>query len=84
MIVAAKIAGTAMTARLFQLTHPALMKIGWFARGYGLWKPWKDYKLRQVRTSWPWRAGRRLKQRARIVRLRWQTAFRAALAGLRK
>ena len=84
LIVAAKIAGTAMTARLFQLTHPALMKIGWFARGYGLWKPWKDYKLRQVRTSWPWRAGRRLKQRARIVRLRWQTAFRAALAGLRK
>ena len=84
LILAAKIAGTALTARLFQLTHPALMQIGWFARGYGVFKPWKDYKLRQVRTSWPWRAGRRLKQRARTVRLRWQAAFRATLTGLRK
>lgn len=84
LILAAKVTGTALTARLFQLTQPALMKLGWFARLYGVWKPWKDHKLRQVRTSWPWRASRRLKQRARTVWLRWRAAFRAAVAGLRK
>jgi hypothetical protein len=34
VIVVAKIAGTALVARLFQLTQPALMKLGWFARFY--------------------------------------------------
>ncbi|MGV8805646.1 MAG: hypothetical protein ACWA6Y_11875 [Polaromonas sp.] len=84
LILAAKIAGTALTARLFQLTHPALMQMGWFARGYGVWKPWKDHKLRQVRTSWPWRAGRRLKQRAKALWLRGRAVFSAAVADLRK
>ena len=84
LILAAKIAGTARTARLFQLTHPALMKIGWFARGYGVWKPWKDHKLRQVRASSAWRVSRRLKQRAKTLWRRWQATFRAAVADLRK
>ena len=33
---------TALIARLFLLTQPALMQIGWFARGYDLVMPWKD------------------------------------------
>lgn len=34
--LAAKIAGTALFAWLFGLTRPALMKIAWFARAYGV------------------------------------------------
>jgi hypothetical protein len=33
--LAAKIVGTALVARIFSLTRPQLMGIGWFARAYG-------------------------------------------------
>ena len=84
LILAAKIAGTAVAARLFQLTEPALMRIGWFARAYTPWKRWKDRMLRQVRSSSPWRWGRRLKRRVKTGLFDLQAAFRAAVAGLHK
>lgn len=37
-VLAAKLVGTALAARLFQLTHPALMQLHWFARLYAPWK----------------------------------------------
>ena len=84
LLLAAKIAGTALAARLFQLTQPALMRISWFARIYIPWKTWKDRTLRQVRVSWPWRMGRRIRHRVRIVRLRLQAALRSAFSSLHK
>jgi hypothetical protein len=73
VIVAAKIAGTAVVARLFTLTQPALMQLPWFASLYGRWTRWKDALLAQVRASWPWRWGRVLKRRSvRRWRRRWQ------------
>lgn len=78
LVVSAKIAGTALAARLFQLTEPALMQLGWFARLYPPWKAWKDRMLRQVRVSWPWRLGRRMKHRTRAVLVRFWNAFKAA------
>jgi hypothetical protein len=84
LILAAKIAGTAMAARLFQLTQPALMQLKWFARLYIAWKTWKDHKLRQVRTSLPWRLGRRLRYRVRLLLQEMLAAFRSAIASLRK
>ena len=77
LVVSAKIAGTALAARLFQLTEPALMQLGWFARLYPPWKAWKDRMLRQVRVSWPWRLGRRMKHRTRAVLVRFWNAFKA-------
>jgi hypothetical protein len=74
VIVVAKIAGTALVARLFVLTRPSLMTLSWFARLYTRWITWKDALLAYVRASWPWRAGRVLK---RAVRRRW-ASFRAA------
>ena len=82
LILAAKLAGTALAARLFQLTQPALMQIRWFARAYTAWKNWKDQMLRQVRSSWPWRAGRRLRQRVKKAGLGLQAAFRSAVAAV--
>ena len=42
LFVAAKVVATALVARLFMLTQPALMQIGWFAWGYDTVMPWKD------------------------------------------
>lgn len=55
VVMLAKIMGTAVAARLFTLTHPALMRLPWFARFYGLWKPWKDALMAEIKASAPWR-----------------------------
>jgi hypothetical protein len=76
-IITAKVTGTAVVARLFQLTQPQLLTIGWFrwsyekvmalrAAAYGLW--WN---------SAAGRLWRRLRERSRgWVRRRWD-AIRA-------
>jgi hypothetical protein len=72
VIVLAKLVGTAIVARLFTLTKPALMQLPWFVRWYGRWTGWKDALLVQVRASWAWRWGRVLKRRARQRWARWR------------
>ncbi len=74
VIIAAKLIGTAVVARLYTLTQPALMQLAWFARLHDRWTNWKDALLVRVRATWPWRAGRVLK---RQVRRRWQAWRRA-------
>jgi hypothetical protein len=69
VIIAAKIVGTAIVARLFTLTQPALMRLGWFAQLYTRWIAFKQALLAQVRTSWPWRW-------ARVTKRRWRRAAR--------
>jgi hypothetical protein len=73
VVVAAKVVGTAVLAWLFSLTHPALMRIPWFATGYGRWYAWKEALLARVRASWAWRTGRAVK---RLMRrwFQWQRA----------
>lgn len=75
VILAAKLAGTAIVARLFSLTKVTLMQLDWFARLYNRWTTWKEHLLAQVRVSWPWRLGRilrhRIKQRWQQLRRRW-------------
>jgi hypothetical protein len=61
VIVIAKLAGTAIVARLFMLTKPALMRLAWFAHWYARWTAWKDALLARVRASPAWQAGRKLK-----------------------
>ncbi|MBC5763528.1 hypothetical protein [Ramlibacter albus] len=68
VIVAAKIVGTAIVARLFTLTKPALMRLAWFERAYNAWITWKAALLAIVRESWPWRW-------ARVVKRRWRRAL---------
>lgn len=74
LLVLAKLAGTAIVARLFTLTQPALMQLRWFARWYPRWKSWKDRLLAQVRASPPWRAARRLKDVVRSRLRAWRSA----------
>ena len=68
VIVAAKLVGTAIVARLFTLTQPALMRLAWFARWHARWVGWKDQLLAWVRASAAWR---------------WARAFKAAVRSLR-
>lgn len=77
VVLAAKMLGTAAVARLFALTHPALMRLAWFASLYGRWKPWKDALIAQVKASGLWRT-----LQAGIHSLR--TALRNALHALRE
>lgn len=72
LLAAAKLFGTAIVARLFQLVKPTLLTIGWFGRWYPRWTAWKDRLLDGIRASAPWRAVRTMKASARR---RWH-AFR--------
>jgi len=66
LFVGAKIASTALIARIFLLTRPALMRIGWFAAVHDWVMPWKDALFARIRASWAWRYGRMLKTRVRL------------------
>jgi hypothetical protein len=73
LFAAAKILATALVARLFLLTQPALMQIGWFAWGYETLMPWKEALVERVRASTVWRLGRLFKERAkRAVLAQWR------------
>jgi hypothetical protein len=65
LIVAAKLVGTAVVARLYALLQPALMTIGWFARGHDHWVAWKTHWMARVRSSAVWQAAIRLRGRAK-------------------
>jgi len=78
VIVTAKVAGTAIVARLITLTRPALMRLLWFAQLHARWTRWKNALLASVRASRPWRAARVLKRQARR---RWQAWRRKWLLG---
>ena len=72
VVVLAKLVGTAVLARLFVLTRPALLRLPWFAHLYGRWLPFKDGLLQWVRASWAWRVGRVLKRSlGRALRRAW-------------
>jgi hypothetical protein len=73
LFVAAKVVATALVARLFMLTQPALMQIGWFAWTYDTVMPWKEALVERVHTSWAWRVGRIWKERARrLAAAQWR------------
>ncbi|MDH0862992.1 hypothetical protein [Mitsuaria sp. GD03876] len=70
VIVLAKVVGTAVVARIFALTQPALMSLPWFARLHARWTVWKDGLLAWVRASAVWRSARAIRLRVRRVMLR--------------
>lgn len=75
VLVLAKLVGTAIVARIFQLVERPLMRIPWFARWYPRWKVWKDGIIAQVRASPAWRMGRRIKMRIRTAVRRSRRSF---------
>jgi hypothetical protein len=81
LFVAAKVVATGLIARLYLLTQPALMQIGWFAWSHDTLMPWKEALTMRVRSSWVWREGRVLKQRTKraivIEARRWRPTVEA-------
>lgn len=74
LFLIAKAVATALVARLFLLTRPALMSIGWFAWGYETLMPWKEALVAKVRSSMVWRMARALRRRAmRALRGWWES-----------
>ena len=67
-VVAAKFVGTALVARLFILTRPKLMRIGWFARGYERFISFKDRLYTLLRSTWIYQVAheQRLRIKARL------------------
>lgn len=80
LFVGAKLASTALIARVFILTKPALMRISWFARLYEWFVPWKDALFAQIRASWTWRYGRMVKTRIKLTVARAWTRMQPGLA----
>ena len=72
LFIAAKVVGTAVVARLFQLTESQLLQIPWCKRVHDVVMPWKEGLAAWVRTTWAWRYGRVIKSRTahRIGHLR--------------
>lgn len=66
-----KVLGTALVARLFQLTEPALMQLGWFAKYYPRFVAWKETVFARIRLSLAWRVGRLIKRRVHHQWLQW-------------
>ena len=83
----AKVASTALVARIFMLCKPALMQLAWFARLYNWLMPWKAAIFARIRASWAWRYGRMLKTwmklEAKQAWARWRPRLVMALARLR-
>jgi hypothetical protein len=77
VILAAKVIGTAIVARLFMLTQPSLMRLAWFARGFARWMVFKAVILERARASLPWRLGRGLKAVTRRRINGWLRRFRS-------
>ena len=77
VFVAAKILGTALAARLFTLTKPALLSIGWFARVYAWFCGWRDRLHAYLRSL---RIGQAAKAWAAKVRATLRAWVRAVFA----
>lgn len=76
LIIAAKLGGTAVSARLFMLTRPTLMKLAWFARAFGKWMHFKDGVLARVKSSRAWQQWQTFKQVAKALFQRLRDLFR--------
>lgn len=64
---AAKVVGTAFIGRLFVLTKPAILRIGWAAALYDTIIPWRDAMFARIRATWLWRIGRVVKRRVDLL-----------------
>ena len=82
LFVGAKVVGTAVVARLYQLTSPQLMRIGWFKRGHDVLAPRLHTLNEEIRHSWAWRHGRMLKTRVKHKLAPLVAALKQRLVGL--
>jgi hypothetical protein len=84
-IVVAKLGGAVVVARLYALTLPTLLAVGWFARCHGWFMTLKNHWVGRLRASHAFlQAGRLARSMRRglqrsIVKLRARLRYRRAL-----
>lgn len=76
IIIAAKVLGTALVARIYALTRKSLLSLAWFARWHDKLLAFKDRVIAQLHASAGWRRARRLvlalRHALQALRQRWQ------------
>jgi hypothetical protein len=76
VIVAAKVAGAAVVARLYALTRPALLTLAWFARWHDAFVETKERWVAHLKNSAAFRRasalGAQLRAAARALTARWR------------
>lgn len=70
VILAAKVLATALFARIYVLTQPALMQVSWFVRLHALFVRWRDWAYAQLQAHPLWA---RMHHSVRLWRLRRRT-----------
>lgn len=79
ILVAAKIVGAALSARLYQLTKPALMSLAWFARWLTAFILLKNRLIARLRSTEAWRKLQRVRVRTRRAWRKLQLTLRRCL-----
>jgi hypothetical protein len=85
--IGAKIAGTALVARIYTLTHPNLLRIGWFAWLYERFVAFKTRVHEAIKSTRIYKVARRLGLRMRAAvadflskrRTLWRSRWEAAI-----
>jgi len=72
VIIAAKLVGTALVARIFTLTRPQLMTLAWFAKIYTTVMRWRAVLYGWVIASGAWHRVEVLRARLRAWFARWK------------
>lgn len=70
-VIAAKVAGTALVARIYHLTEPKLLRIAWFARLHERFVAFKARVYQVIRSSSIYQAVHRQSLKFREWRHRW-------------
>jgi len=81
VIIAAKIGGAAISARLYLLTRPALLTLPWFARWLTAFIRIKDRLIARLRATSAWRRLKRIRGAMRRLWRQWRTALQHRFAG---
>jgi hypothetical protein len=80
-IVVAKLGGAAVVARLYALTLPTLLAVGWFARCHGWFMRLKARWIARLRDSAAYRHAGRLRRGMKLGLLRLRRRMRARRPG---
>ncbi len=83
LFIAAKVVGTAIVARLYQLTEPRLMQLEWFRRAHDWVMPRLHALSERVRASGVWRQGRLVKRALQRRLALWRPLLEPMLQTLR-
>ena len=62
VLIAAKIGGTALVARLYTLTKPTLLSLAWFAKWHDIFIGFKDRMIARLKATTAWHQVTKLKQ----------------------